>query len=298
MIRLLSLSIVFLAAETAIGDQSQRGGLYEKLMLDRVVGVRILRLPKGDNAAEDVRTFVSRDVGHCETIDKNLRLLPVSGPVRITTGPIPKWEVVRRVVFINSDGREVSLSVYNDHLQRSFANAGPAGQIIATLKTIEDETERELEEKRRLPVIDAVVTHAAAMQFPNAGAGLIRKHDRVTIDLNKLAESKLSSRLHFSSESEPQRRGWLAFPSAMSCQGVDTTYRGKLRDAGYRLYSQHYNTDDLTRIDVLAFRREQGGVRYEISIMHEQNTFVRGFIRLTGRPAENDDRAESQDDAE
>lgn len=267
---------------TAYGESPIENSLHAKLNLDEVIGIRILRLPKGDNFSKDVVTFVSHDSKHCRAVNDHLKQLPPKGTWRYRSNPMPKREVTRRIVLINIDGREVSLRIVDDHLLGSFLNEGHAGAIISIIKEIERSAEGALKEMT-LPTIDAVVTHYDSGSFPNAGANMIRVGDRVQLNLSELTTSRPF--LNFTPDGESERRGWLAFPSAMSCEPVQITYNDSLHDAGYRLFSQHFNTDSLTKIEVLALGRNRNSPTYEITITHEESSFTRGFMRLTGHVA-------------
>ena len=285
-VTLLALPLLAVA-DPCLGESP---GLHDDLKIDRVVGVRILRLPKGDHSHSGVTTFVSTDPQHCQTIDDSLKRLPLKGPVYTTSNPIPKWDVIRKVVLINSDGREVSLTIYNDYLRGTFNNDGDAGKIISAIKNIERESIRELADIGPLPVIEAEVVRSDPSAFYSTGANVIRVGDRVTIDLAKLTKEKSSAAdIYFTPSDEKQPNGWLVLPSALSCQRVNMTYRGKIKELGDRLMAQHYTVDAFVRIDVLVLGRTSGDIRYEITIIQQDNSFIRGSIRLRGKPATSED---------
>ena len=284
-VRFVSLLACVATSCCCYAEEPAENGLYANLKLDRIIGIRILRLPEGDHSSPEARTFVSHDAKQIEAIDDNLRKLPASGTELLSSDTRAKADV-RRIVLVNSDGREVSVMIHGDQLfgtstneVRAFKNKAFAGSVVAAIKQIERDSERELANVGPLPVIEAVVTSCDAGRFPNAGAGSILVGDRVQIDLAALTKQKSSTpTLQFSSREEPQRKGWLTIPSAMSCKHVCINSNGQRVNVGYRLLAQHYNADAVFRIDVLRMKQ-----RYEISIIHEENTFMRGVVRLTGR---------------
>ncbi len=264
----------------ACADGAPPSGLYAKLGLRRVVGVRILRSPEGDHSSAEARTFVAHDAKLIQSIDDNLKKLPVSGTQRrISAGT--KTES-RRLILIDSDGREVSVTIDGGRLLGTFKNQGPAGAIVSAVKQMERQSEARLERFGKLPIIDAVVTASDPRRFPNAGAGAIRAGDRIRIDLSKLTERKWPTPvLRFSSRMDPQRKGWLTVPSAMACERVRGRYRGEDVNLGYRLVAQGFYSDSLVRIDVLGGRSNR---HFEITISYVEHSFIRGMVRLEGKP--------------
>ncbi len=303
----LVIGLVCFTASSSYAVTPVENGLFAKLKLDRINGIRILRLPKGDSSARGVTTFVSHNPRYCEAIDKALKKLPTTAPWRI---PSLKWDVIRRIVLVNSDGREVPMTIYSNHLNTymglylgrqtfMFNDESHVSAIVSAIKSIERESVVELAKLSPLPIIDAVVTLAPSGGIAGSvAAGAIRVGDRVRINLNELTkEHSPTPALQFSPADGRRSSGWLGFRSAMSCERVNITdtFQDKIDADGYRLMA--HGGGSVTRIDVLVRVRKKGDVKYAITITEHRDSFIHGIMRLSGQSASAESLKESTNEA-